>query len=414
MATNFTGGTNSFKREFFDRPTKHGTHEIVKGDRYSPWIQIRFGEGALRVAPYLPFDRIIKDYYTYTVMRAFTISSVDQSGYLVPANGILAVGDGTDFYDARPHVYAAHDYDSSAFGDWPDTDAPINVNPFDGGLLEVADVNAEGVCEAAVSTDPTGPGIAGMTFAGVKSGSMPIGLCTDELVEGASRFNVNEWDPQESVTIQTMYTLAVPEASVNRYNYGQATRQAILDRNNLVGDGTVAALANVGTGTGATELAGLPEWATQGDVTKAGVTGNDMIRGGDVVSCDSKGNMVRFDTRVDDWNIQGSPGTPTDLEINGRYPVAAVAAIVGRCHGRQAVVASTPLSKVKTYQSQLLGGSGTGGIEAWMLRGDVMTTAERTSIIATGKPETGATDNYSALDAVVSSRYALLVHLTMM
>ena len=414
MTTNFTGGTNVFKREFFDRPTKHGTHEIVMGDRYSPWLQIRYGEGALRVAPYLPFDRIIKDYQTYTVMRAFTIASVDQSGYVVPANGILAVGDGTNFYDARPLVYSATNYDESAFGDWPDTSAPINVNSFDGALLQAADVNAEGVVTAAVSTDPTGPGIAGMTFVGVKAGSMPIGLVTDELVEGASRFNINEWDPQESVTIQTMYTLAVPETSAMRRNYGQATREALLARNLLVGEVSAEALPNVGTGTTTTELAGLPFWANQGDEDAAGVTGNDMIRSGDLVSCDASGNMIRFDQRVDDWNTQGTPGTPTDLEMNGRYPLAAMAALVGRCHNRQKVVTSRPLSLVKTYQDQILGGSGTGGVEAWALRGSTMSATQRTSIIATGKPETGATDNYSALDAEADARFALLVHLTLM
>lgn len=409
MPTTYTGSSGGFRREFFDRPTKHGTHEVLPGDRYSPWIQIRSGEGALRVAPYLPFDRIVKDFFTYSVMRAFTIASVDQQGYIVPANAILGLGDGTNFYDARPLVYADKDHDSSAFGDWPDTDAPINVNAFDGATIESSDVNVEGVVNAAASTDSTAGGVAGLTFVGVKSASMPIGLVTDELLEGASRFTYNEMDPQESVTIQTMYTLLVPEKTEMRRNYGQATRQALLDRNLLVGEVSALNLPNVGSGTTTSELADLPIWANQGDEDAAGITGNDMIRGGDLVSCDSLGNMVRFDIRVDDFNDD------TDaLGTNSRYPVAAMAAVVGRCHGRQTIVTSSPLNLVKTYQSAVLGGSGTGGIEAWALRGTTMTAAQVTSIIAIGKPETGATNDYSELDALLDARYGLLVHLTLL
>jgi hypothetical protein len=413
MATNWTGANGGYRRDFHDRPTRHTTHEYAPGDRYSPWLQIRFGEGALRVAPYLPFDRITKDYYAYSVMRAYTIAGVDEQGYIVPANGILPVvggqGSPAAFYEARPLVYAERDYSNVDFGDWPDASPAINLNAVTGTMLEAADVNAEGVVVAAAQvTDPTGAGVAGRDFVGVKAGTMPIGAVTDELLEGASRFVYKQHDPQESVTIQTMYTLAVSETNAMRYNYGQATRNAIMHRNALVGNGTVANLANVGSNTPTETLDDLPFWANQGDIDESNDTDHDMIRAGDLVATDDRGNMVRFDVRVDNWDVESA--TAGDIELNHRYPVAAMAAVVGRCHNRQRIAGSRPLSLVKTWHD-LLSGSGTDGIEGWMRRGQEMTAAEVAGIVATNVPNATVDDAYGTLDAEAEEKFGLLIHL---
>jgi hypothetical protein len=413
MAINFSAAGGNYRREFHDRPTRHAIHEVLPGDRYSPWIQPRYGEGELRVAPYLPFGRITKDFYTYSVIRAYTVGSVDEQGYVVPANAILPVDDGTSFYEARPLVYREVDYAQSAFGDWPDTDAPLNLNPFTGTTLLEADVNAQNVVDAAAnSDDPTGAGIAGRDFVGVKAASLPIGCVTDELLEGASRFHFQEFDPQESVTIQTMYTLGVPETNRMRYNYGQATRNAVIRRNDLVGAGTVVNRASL-------DLADMPYWVHQGETVTQTIaaTEHDMIRAGDVVASDDEGNFVRFDVRVGDWNVAADTGA--EQELNNRYPLAAVPAIVGRCHVRQRVVKSHPLSLVKTYQERLLGGSGTEGVEAWALRGNVMTADQADSIQETNLPEDTAVSAtvdpaYGRLDAAADERFLMFIHLMFM
>jgi len=412
MSVSFSSGNGkTYRRNFMDRPTKHRSQETLPGDRYSPTIQPRYREGAFRVAPYLPFQFIKKDFFTYVVIRAHTIIGVDMQGYVVPCNGILPVGDGTQFYEGRPLVYADRDHSQLAFGDWPDTDAPKNLNVYDGEPLEAADVNTEGVVEGVAGTGGDDAGKAGLAFAAVSAMVNPMGVLTDEALEGASRFIFNEMDPQESLTMQTMYTLIFAERNEMRYNYGQATRNAIITRNALVGQGTDANLDNVGANAaGAVLDTTLPFWATQGEADEGVATLNDIITPGDLVACDDSGNPVRFDARVDDWNVAHDDAS--GQFPNNRYPVAAMVAVVGRCHAREHLVNSTPLSKVKTYQSEVLGGSGTDGIETYLTRGDEMTAGQVTALIAARKPESGAADAYVSRDALAGRKYAVSIHLT--
>jgi hypothetical protein len=406
----FSNADATYRDEFFGRPTKHIAQEFAKGDRYTPHIQLRHGEGAMRVAPYLPFVRIIKDFYTYVSLLAHKFVGKDEAGYIVPANGILPVGDGTEFYEGRPLVYADRDT-GGGFGEWPDFGAPVNMNPFTGAPLEAGELSAEGVIVDTLDADPTAGGVAGRTFAAIKAGTMPIGCLTDDALNGADRFNNQEFDPAESLTVLLRGVLLFSEQTAMRRNYGQATREAILLRNQLVSRATVINLNEVGTGTGATELEGLPFWANQGSVSNAVATAFDIIRPGDFVAVNDSGDPIRFDARVDDWNSASTPAAPTDLEMNGRYPIAALQSVIGRCHAREKVEVSTPLALVKTFQDKVLGGSGTGGIETIYTRGAAMTSGQVTSIIATNKPESGANNAYAQGDAEENAKYLLLIRL---
>ena len=439
MAVTYTGSTSAVnKSPIWESKTDHDIQEHLNGDRYTPVIQLSRSAGG-RVAPYLPFlsDGYIKEYSTFAVMRRYKLVTFDEQGFFVPANAILRVADtyadttgekGTvdTYYDARPLVYAARDYGSGIYGDVSVDNPPKNLNPWDGEFLAAGDVNAQGcVTSGAASTDAQAGGIAARRFVGVTAQRFPIGVVTDKILSGAGRFQYREFDPMESLTVLTGgRVLLVTEQAVNRYNYGQATRKAIVNRNLLVGSASALALTSI-------QLDEIPYWANQGDATMptadtpgtANATPNDMIMSGDLVACDDAGNFVRFDVRVDDWvDAADNAGADTDIkdtDLNAHYPVAAVHAIVGRCHAREKVVASTALNLVKTYQdSSAVGGSGTGGIEKILTRGAAMSAAELASIqkVLTPAPTAqGATaDAALGWDTETSAKFALLIHLNLL
>lgn len=376
----------------------------------------------------------MKEYNTFAVIRRYKLVTFDEQGFFVPANAILRVGDSyadttgekgasvDTYYDARPLVYAARDYGSGIYGDVSVDNPPKNLNPWDGEFLAAGDVNVQGcVTSGAASTDAQAGGIAARRFVGVTAQRFPIGVVTDKILSGAGRFQYREFDPMESLTVLTGgRVLLVTEQAVNRYNYGQATRKAIVNRNLLVGSASALALTSI-------QLDEIPYWANQGDATMptadtpgtANATPNDMIMSGDLVACDDAGNFVRFDVRIDDWVDATAANDVSDLNLNAHYPVAAVHAIVGRCHAREKVVASTALNLVKTYQdSSAVGGSGTGGIEKILTRGAAMSAAELASIQKVLTPAVtaqGATaDAALGWDTETSAKFALLIHLNLL
>lgn len=413
MAVSYGSGVSRVEKvPLMTSETDHDIQEYYLGQRYSQIIQ-RNQEG--RIAPYLPFLEFVKEYEQFAVVRAYTIMSRDEQNQFIPANAILAVDDGTDYYEGRPLVYAAADY-GSVLSTLNPTSSQQNIHAFDGDLVVSGDLNAEGLVHKATPGGATDGGISSTNWVKTRAARFPVGVVTDKVLTGAGRIQYQEQDPQRTLTMLTSYTLLVAEKAENRYNYGQATRNAILHRNDLVGAGTDAASAyssaNVGTGTGATELAGIPYWANQGVEDGTAATANDLILPGDLVASDDWGRFVRFDGRVDNWNIDaaGGPGSPTDLEMWGRYPVPAVNAIVGRCHGRETVVTSDGLSNVRVYKNTTkVGGSGTGA-EKVLTRGDAMTAGEVTSLQATMDPG-GLTITNTEWDAVADAKYGLLIHI---
>lgn len=429
MAITYTGAGSSKvnKSIIMESQTDQDIREAYSGERLSPVIQ---QPNALRVAPYLPFltDSFVKEYNTFAVMKRYRLVSLDEQGQVVLANGILRVKDQSasgeagavaTYYDARPLIYSAYDYGSGSYGALNVANPPKNIDAFGGDLFASGDLDTEGTnSQASASTDPTGGGIAGRNFVGVSAARFPIGVICDKVLSGAGRLQFRDFDPQEAMTVLTGRTLLVTEQAVNRYNYGQATRNAVIYRNSKVGTGTTANNTSIVIGD-------MPIWVNQGDTDADVASANDMILPGDLVACDDAGNFIRWDVRVDDWadaagNVEtdGDPAVNiTDLDLNAHYPVAALAAVVGRCQNREKVVASTALNLVRTYQnSTAVGGSGTGGIEMILTRGATMTSGELASIQKTMTPyqlPVGATaDNALAWDAALA-KFALLIHITL-
>lgn len=400
MAISYGNAAPVDKGYIFESKTDHDSREAYEGQRYSPMIQMT-DAGRFVAAPYLPFIRtdFVKEFETYAVIRRHRLASVDEQGFVVPANGILKVyeTDGTaTYYEGRPLVYSAADYAGAgaAYGDFDVTNPPKNMHGFTGVPLISTDVNAQGVVTAgAASTDPTGGGVAGRRFVGVTSARFPIGLLTDKVLSRAGVYQYREFDPQRTLTVLTHRVILMAERAVHRRNYGQATRAAINTRNTLVGAGTALNLTSIDT-------AQIPAWAAQ--------TGNDIILPGDLVACDDAGEMVRLDVRVTKFN-----DVTNALTANGEYPLAVMNAVVGRCAAREKVESDIALALVKTYKnSSDVGGIGTNGVEKILTRGDAMSGAEVTAIQTITEVITGAID--LEWDAAADANYGLLIHLNLL
>lgn len=399
MAINYgNGGDPVDKSYIWESKTDHDTREAYTGDRYQPIIQ---RGDRFMAAPYLPFIRseLVKEFEAYAVMRRHTLVSVDEQGFVIPANGILKIytplDTATDYYEGRPLVYSAADLGTAgaAMGDWDLDNPPINMDAFTG--LAMTTINTEGVVEG-VAGGATDGGIAGTTFVKVAGARFPLGVVTDKVLSRAGVYQYREFEPQRTLTILTHRVLLIAERSVHRRNYGQATNAAIVTRNDLVGAGTDVAEDDV-------DVTEIPAWAAQ--------TGNDLILPGDLVACDDSGNFVRLDVRVTNFN--DTDGTDTsNTTVNGNYPIAAMNAVVGRCHAREKVVTDSFAALHRTYKnSTAVGGSGTDGVEKILTRGDVMTSGQVTAIQTAAA--VGALDANGEWDAEADEKFALLIKLAL-
>lgn len=370
------------KSFIFESKTDHDSREAYSGERYSPIIHVGDGDRFV-VAPYLPFTNdLVKEVEAFTVIRRHTLVSMDEQGFVVPANGIPRMGD-TAEYEGRPLVYADRDHGApgAAYGDWEMSNVPVNMNPFTAAALLQANVNAQGVVTGAAG-DPTDGGIAGRTYVGVSAGRFPVGMVTDKVVSRAGRYQFREFDPQRTLTVLVHRVVLLAERSVHRRNYGQAAADAIAARNALVGSGTALALDNVDN---------APDWATN--------DGNDLILPGDLVACDDRGELVKLDARIQDF-------AAVDDAFDA-YPPQIIHSVVGRCSAREKVVGDQALALVRTYKNTPdVGGSGTNGVEKILTRGNAMTSGEVTAITAA----LGATKIW---DAEEGEKYGLLVHLNL-
>lgn len=394
MAVNYGVSSPPSRGFIWESKTTQDRQEYYEGERYQPSIQ----EGLRFVAaPYLPFDTsdFVKEFELYTVIKRLRLVSLDEQNFVVPANAILKVDDGTDHYEGRPLVYSAADYGSGTYGNLAVDNPPVNLNPFDGQAVALADVNAEGVISGALSTDPTAGGIAGRTFVGVSGQRFPIGAVVDKVVSRSTDFTHSEYKVQQTLSILTHRTILVAELARNRFNYEQATRNAIAARNALVGAGSTLGLADV-------TLTDCPIWCE--------TTGHDLMQSGDLVACDDAGEFIRWLAHVRSW---ADPDSPTAGELSGELPPAALNAIVGRCHKRERVVSDTGLNLVRTYKnSTAVGGSGTSGVEKVLTRGDAVTSTELSDYQAL--TAAGPLDDDAEFDTVEGEKYGLLIHLNLL
>lgn len=397
MSVNYGVSSPPARGFIWESKTTQDRQEYYEGERYQPSIQ----EGLQFVAaPYLPFDSsdFVKEFELYTVIKRLRLVSLDEQNFVVPANAIIKIDDGTNHYEGRPLVYSDADYGVGAYGDLAVDNPPVNLNPFTATAMVLADVNAEGVVSGASSTDPTAGGIAGRTFVGVSGQRFPIGALVDKVVSRSTDYTHSEFKVQQTLSILTHRTILVAELARNRYNYEQATRNAVAARNALVGAASALALSDVAIAT-------LPLWAQ--------TTGHDLMQAGDLVACDDAGEFIRFLAHTRNWIVQGTPGTPTDAELNGSMPVTAMNAVVGRCHKRERVIGDTGLNLVRTYKnSTAVGGSGTSGVEKVLTRGAAVTSTELSdyqTLVAAGP-----LDPYAEFDTVEGQKYGLLIHLNLL